>query len=194
MRINGPAAGYSQDPATRHADVFDWCQILQATVRAELPPEASILDVGAGFGKYRILLPEYPNMDAAEVWEPYIEQEQLRDRYRHVYHADICDLAISPQWHPYDLVILGDVLEHIDRERATPLVTHLTATCREVFAIVPYCYPQGSEHGNPWQRHLQEDLTPDLMTTAYPTLTLAETEYQAGKPYRGFYRARRDPA
>ena len=181
------------DKATRVEDTFDWCTVVQAAVRAAWPLSASILDVGAGFGKYRILLPEYPHMDAVEAWEPYIEAEGLAGLYRRVYHADVADFITGPDWHPYDVVICGDVLEHIERPVAKTLVRHLTGTCAEVFAVVPYEYEQGPEHGNHWQRHLQSDLTPDLMAREYPQLTLAETEYRQGQLYRGFYRkAHRD--
>ena len=39
-------------------------------VRERFPASASILDVGAGDGKWRKLLHEYPNMDAVEIFGP----------------------------------------------------------------------------------------------------------------------------
>ena len=41
-----------------------------AWIRRHFPPETTILDVGACDGKWRRLLPEYPNMDAVEAFEP----------------------------------------------------------------------------------------------------------------------------
>lgn len=181
--------GYPKDE-DRH--VFDWCVVVQALVRAEFPLDTEILDVGPGFGKYRMQLPEFPQMDAVEVWEPYIREESLREMYRMVYQADVFDFIVSSQWHSYDLVILGDVLEHIERTRAVQLVQFFTRTCGDVLAIVPYGYVQGPVHGNPYQVHQQDDLTPDIMTTEYSELVLVDQEYSALNPTgRGLYRMRK---
>lgn len=181
------------DRANRAADTYDWCLVVREIVISEWDKDARILDVGAGFGKYRLLLPEYPAMDAIEIWEPYIEEEQLRELYRTVYTGDICEFAMALVGGSavYDLAILGDVLEHIRREKAKALIQVLTSICGDVLVVVPYEYEQGEEHGNPYQRHLQPDLTPELMETEYPELKLAETETRDGKLYRGLYRARK---
>ena len=176
----------------RYEDTWDWCGLLARDyVTARFPLTATVLDVGACWGKYRHLLPHYPAMDACEAWEPYVEAEDLRALYRHVFLADICELVTSPDWHGYDLVIMGDVLEHIRRDRAQAMLGTLLATCGDVIAAVPYEYEQGPEHGNHYQRHLQADLTPDLMAAEYPGLVLLDTEYRRGKPFKGLY-ARKD--
>lgn len=41
-------------------------------VRNNFPSSAQVLDVGACDGKWRRLLPEYPNMDAVEVFAGYL--------------------------------------------------------------------------------------------------------------------------
>lgn len=172
----------------RELDTWDWCgPLVRDYVTARFPPGAEILDVGACWGKYRHLLPGYPAMDACEAWEPYVTGEDLRGMYRHVWLADICDLVTSPDWHRYDVVIMGDVLEHITRERARPMLETVLATCGEVIAAVPYENEQGPEHGNHYQRHLQADLTPDLMAAEYPGLVLRDAEYRRGKPFKGLY-------
>src|SRR5258708_964797 len=75
---------------------------------------ASILDVGAGAGIYEQLLrPHLPDarLIAIEVWAPYVEQFRLADRYDEVIIADVTRLGELPQ---VDVVILGDVLEHLN--------------------------------------------------------------------------------
>jgi hypothetical protein len=175
----------------RRADTYDWCgPLVRDIVTAEFDPAVTeILDVGACWGKYRILLPDY-KMDACEVWEPYVVQDTLAAGYREVFMADICDLAGSDAWKSYDLVIMGDVLEHIGRPQAQELLDRVLQTCGEVIVVVPYNYEQGAEHGNPYQRHLQADLTPDLMASEYPRLQLCALEERDGRAFKGLYRRR----
>lgn len=177
--------------AVRAADTYDWCgPLVAALVRADHDPAVTqILDVGACWGKYRHLLPEYPMMDACEIWAPYVTGEHLAAGYRQVFTADICDHVNGPDWLPYDVVIMGDVLEHIARERAGPMLERVLATCGDVIVVVPYLYEQGPEHGNPHQRHMQADLTPGLMASEYPRLRLADTEWRDGRPFKGLYRS-----
>ena len=131
----------------------------------------TILDVGAGWGKYRKLLPEF-RMDAVEIWQPYVEQENLQQLYRTVYVMDICDFGNA--W--YDIIILGDVLEHIDRERAIKLVEKLRKQCLQMYLVIPYQYHQGVVHDNKYEIHLQDDLTDSLIQELYGLKLLAKDD------------------
>lgn len=175
----------------RQLDTFDWCGPLvrDLIVAGHDPATTQILDVGACWGKYRYLLPEYRMMDACEVWLPYVVEEDLPRMYRHVTVADICDYVNMPSWRSYDVVIMGDVFEHIERARAKPMLEKVLETCGDVIVVVPYLYEQGPEHGNPHQCHLQADLTPDLMAVEYPRLRHLDTEIRGGRPFKGLYRA-----
>lgn len=135
------------------------------------PKSTTILDVGAGWGKYRLLLPEY-KMDAVEVWKPYIEEEKLKKLYGKVYEKDICDV----QDINYDVVIMGDVLEHIERERAVPLVERIKKTCKQLYVVVPYNYPQHEVNGNKHEIHHQDDLTDELVQELYGLKLLVRDE------------------
>lgn len=172
---------------SRVADTYDWAGLLvRDYVFEHHGPDASILDVGAGQGKYRILLRVYPNVDACEVWEPTVERENLRELYRHVFVRDFVELTASPWWSEsdYDLVIMGDVLEHMTVEAAQLTLDRVEG---DVVVIVPFMYPQDEEDGNVYQRHIQDDLTPELMTTRYPTLRLVALETRSWRPFKGIY-------
>jgi 2-polyprenyl-3-methyl-5-hydroxy-6-metoxy-1,4-benzoquinol methylase len=147
----------------------DWGGVIvQSLVRGRFDPKTTkILDVGAGWGKYRKLLPEY-YMDACEVWEPYVKENKLEKLYDRVFISDICDLIVGN----YDAIIMGDVFEHIDKEDAYQLLERLKEHCTEVFIVVPYSYPQGEVDGNPYEVHLQPDLTMFEMAVRYPQLEL----------------------
>ena len=63
------------------------CSLLRQDTRKYLldnyDKDSTILDVGPGEGTYYNLLNDYfTNMDAVEVWEPYINQYNLRNKSR----------------------------------------------------------------------------------------------------------------
>jgi hypothetical protein len=83
------------------------------------PTPRRVLDIGAGFGKYGVLLREYLDptpdvVDGVEAWEPYIRPHRLNGIYRRLYSCPAQD--IDPDTLAgYDLVVMGDVIEHIDK-------------------------------------------------------------------------------
>lgn len=127
-----------------------------------------ILDVGPGQGTYSILLRDLGyQMDAVEVWHPYVEQFNLRAKYDNVYTVDIRDFELQG----YDFIILGDVLEHLSVEDAEELLTTIDVLGIGCMVAVPYMMPQdGAEYGNDYETHHQADLTPDVMLERYPSL------------------------
>lgn len=155
---------------SRYDALYDWCGLrIFNYVRSNFDPHTTtILDVGAGWGKYRDLFPDY-TMDANEIYGIYIENELLESRYRTVYPMDICDLVDKEEFRDYGVIIMGDVLEHIETERAVGLVEKLCDHCEELIVAVPF---EMEQHGddNPYEEHLQPDLTPALMEKRYPQL------------------------
>jgi len=119
--------------------------------------ESQILDVGAGSGTYSDLLSSlgYTNMDCVEVFEQYSEMYGLPKKYRKVIIGDITKLDID--FNNYDLIILGDVLEHIDERSAIELINKIKHI--PTIICVPFESPQGEHFGNKYEIHLQADLT-----------------------------------
>lgn len=140
-------------------------------IRERLKGDSWILDVGPGSGTYaHLLVPQgFANIDAVEIHEPYIERFHLRDIYKTVYVGDICTFSFPRR---YDLVILGDVLEHISVLDAQRLVERLHLYKVDAIFSVPWMYPQGAIGGNEAERHLQPDLTHEVMQKRYPLLQL----------------------
>jgi hypothetical protein len=172
------------------AEIYDWAGLwVKDYVLTNYGPDANILDVGAGQGKYRLLLRTYPNVDACEIWEPTVEREGLRDLYRTVHVGDVVDLTASSDWdyYGYNLMIMGDVLEHMTRDAARTVLERVERAGADVIVVVPYVYPQDEEDGNVYQRHLQDDLTPELMAGLYPQLRLVALETRDFKPFKGIY-------
>lgn len=123
-------------------------------IRAHQP--VSVLDVGVGAGIYEELLrPIVPDARfiGVEVFEPYLERFGLRGRYDEMLVADVMDLDPLPT---ADVVILGDVLEHLVHQQALTLWARARRASRAaVFLSLPIVeYPQGEVDGNPHEAHL----------------------------------------
>lgn len=142
-------------------------------IRDNFPADAKILDVGACDGKWRKLLPEY-TMDAVEAWEPNCER--ISTMYRVVFCADVSVLMYDD----YDLIIFGDVIEHMDVQTAQKVLSYADKHCRDMIVAVPYLFAQGAIYGNPWEVHKQDDLTAENFAERYPALGVL---YDTGRNY-----------
>lgn len=132
-----------------------------------IPTSTKILDVGPGEGTYSKLLRDLGYyMDCVEVYEPYISTYQLKEKYDNVFLDNILNFNTSY----YDFIILGDVLEHISTEDAQKLIQKIHNSGKECLVAVPYLMPQDGLDDNEHEKHLQEDLTPEIMKKRYPEL------------------------
>lgn len=130
-------------------------------IRENFSENSLILDVGACDGKWRQMLQDYPNMDAVEAFRPNMEN---LTGYRHAYNVEIQNFAFA--W--YDLIIFGDVIEHLPVKDAQFVLEYARTRCCDLIIAVPYLYPQCEIYGNPYEVHIQDDLTPDIFDERYP--------------------------
>ena len=137
-------------------------------VYQHLAPSSTCLDVGACDGKWANLLNHYLTMDAVEIFKPNIIEHGLSARYRNVFNMDIADLEYK--W--YDLIIFGDVIEHMTVENAQKVINYARGRCRDMIIGVPFLYPQDALYGNPYEKHIQDDLTEELFNERYPGFSL----------------------
>ena len=147
-----------------------------------VPLNSRILDIGAGCGTYSDLLRGYGyKMHAVEIWEPYIKQYDLNNKYSCVYKENILKMPFD-LLDTYDFFILGDVLEHLSVEDAQWLMNFLKIKGKKYLVAVPYLMFQEEYEGNKYETHLQPDLTPENMLERYPDLELLY-----GNGYYGYY-------
>ncbi|WP_370981226.1 class I SAM-dependent methyltransferase [Agaribacterium sp. ZY112] len=126
--------------------------------------KTTILDVGAGAGAYaKLLRSNYPSIDACEIWPPYIEQFKLNQLYRKVYVDNIVNTKIIF----YDVIIMGDILEHMSVINAQKTIERLSRHCTELIVVVPFESEQEEEFHNPYEEHIQADLNPKIMHQRY---------------------------
>lgn len=147
----------------------DFKEEVVSYIKDNFNPDSTILDVGAGSGTYyNYLYRDFKNIDAVEVFEPNIINFDLKNKYRNVYNTDIKDF----KYDYYDLIIFGDILEHLDIKEAQMVLKYALERCKQVIVAVPYMYKQGVEHNNVYEIHKQDDLTKENMKERYPELKL----------------------
>ncbi len=122
----------------------------------------TVLDVGAGDGKYGLLCREYLTaagkhapgqikIDAVEAFEKYLTPVH-QSVYDRVFVGDIRELAARLE--NYDLVLMIDVFEHLSKAEGKTLMNELAGKARSVLISVP-----AQEHyqteiaGNAYQTH-----------------------------------------
>jgi SAM-dependent methyltransferase len=128
----------------------------------------SILDIGLGNGKLgfvaRDLLDVMLNerylrqhwkvrIDGIEVFGDYIQDHQ-RAIYDHIFIGDAFD--VMDRLSTYDMVILGDVLEHFPKERALEFLDKCIAHADKnlaVFIPLGKTWKQPAIYGNPYETH-----------------------------------------
>lgn len=146
-------------------------------LKSKFDKSAKILDVGAGSGTYYNYLGDYfKSMDAVEVFEPNIKEFDLENKYRKVFNVDIKDF----EYEYYDIIIFGDILEHLNVEDAQKVLEYALDRCEELIVAVPYLYEQGICHDNVYEIHLQPDLTKEVMKERYPYLRLLYSNDEYG--------------
>jgi len=135
-------------------------------IKNKLPNGATCLDVGACDGVWKRMIGDHLQMEAVEAFEPNIEKHGLRDLYKEVYACDIRDFRFK--W--YNLIIFGDIIEHLPVADAQAVLGEAMLKCSDMIVAVPFRLPQDEIYGNPYERHIQDDLTEVLVSIRYPYL------------------------
>ena len=122
----------------------------------ELAPK-TILDVGAGSGTYvNLLRPYFPDthFTGNEIFARYVTQFGLAGLYDEVIVGDVRELELPE----VDVIIFGDVLEHMEIHEAQDVWRRARSVVRQAVVvslpIVPY--PQGPVDGNDHEAHVAD--------------------------------------
>lgn len=138
---------------------------------------SSILDVGCGFGTWGFLCREHLDVarervqpeewqvriDGIELFEPYIQPHQ-RALYSSIAIGDIRELA--PRIEPYDLIIAGDVIEHLEKNDGEEVLRVLYEKATKALLVnIPlegnWDHPE--RHGNPGELHRSQWAVEDFL-------------------------------
>lgn len=152
--------GYSYD--TGKTKIKKW-------IMENFSEDISILDIGCGEGGYYKLLQDtnfINRMEAVEACVEGVEAWGIRNMYKEVHVTDIREFEFDH----YDLIIMGDILEHLSVEDAQKVLSYVLPRCNDIIVAVPYELPQGPLHKNEYEAHIQGDLTPENFLERYPDL------------------------
>jgi predicted SAM-dependent methyltransferase len=127
----------------------------------------SILDVGAGFGRWGILSREFLEIwdncnysdtwnrktDAVEIFEDYVKPYHSYF-YNNVYIENASDFIRNSD-NKYDLIICGDVIEHMEKNEGEKFIRDCLSKCRYLMINIPIGknWEQGTSNNNKYEAH-----------------------------------------
>lgn len=146
----------------------------------EIDPK-TVLDCGAGAGTYLDLIKANLGYQTivvgVEAWYPYIIKYDLEDRYDILYPIDVRDMASFQ----YDLVILGDILEHMSEDDAVLLWNRISEEAKYALISIPIIhYEQGAINDNPYEVHVEEDWTTEKVLQKFSNIVEYKEFSQTG--------------
>lgn len=125
----------------------------------------NILDIGAGFGKYGVLIYERMNLwwtdnyknknvliDAIEVFKTYLTPIH-KFIYNKIYKEDAAKTILKIK-KKYDLSLMIDVLEHFSKEEGLKFLNNLKSKSKNILISIPKVVgEQGEAFNNPYEKH-----------------------------------------
>jgi predicted TPR repeat methyltransferase len=156
----------------------------------------SVLDLGCGYGTWGFLLRTHldvfygriaphewrTRIVGVELFEPYIQAHQ-RHLYSEIRIADIRDVAEEDE--PFDVIIAGDVIEHLDKADGERVVERMYARAQRALVVnIPLGpnWEHPEEYGNPGELHRSVWEPPDFLQ--YPGV---QQIYDAGFGHYGVF-------
>ncbi len=101
----------------------------------QIPAKRTILDVGPGWATYSKLLRQPGQVwHAIEIHKPYIERFSLTKYYDKIFVLDVC--KFNPKI-TYDVIILGDVIEHIRKNQSISTLGRLFKKSQWCIVSIP---------------------------------------------------------
>ncbi len=168
-------------PTSSHKNILPFLNM----IRNNKNEIQDVLEIGVGFGKYGVLIREYLeiyekarydkenwrlNLIGVEIFKNY--KNPIHDYiYDHIYYTDI--LTIINDLPNFDLILLVDVIEHIEKDRAAVLLRELI---QKMNICIFVCHPDGNKEdallqdeafGNKYEAHISRWTKHDYDNIAY---------------------------
>ena len=123
----------------------------------------SVLDVGAGFGKYGVLLREHLDIshgryakeewqvviNAIEYYKPYITPLH-KYIYNEIFISDVYDIVDFIQ--DYDCILIIDCIEHMNKSKGKEVLRKLYNKCNKLF-LISFPTTCNKEENSCWPNH-----------------------------------------
>ncbi|MCW3090880.1 MAG: uncharacterized protein JWP81_1949 [Ferruginibacter sp.] len=156
----------------------------------------TILDIGKGFGKYGFLVHEYVGIDNTKKVDPaktLKEQSNLlidaieidadlmlphlQQIYNKVYLGDV--LKIYEEMVKYEMVLMIDIIEHINKGQALQLLRYLIQQGSTIIIATPIRYFKQELYESEFERHISHWSEQDFKKLGY----LSAQYFDAGAVY-----------
>jgi len=124
----------------------------------------SVLDIGVGYGKWGFLSREYTDINAhnydPSTWQVRIDGVEAFPEYatptysyiyNNIYYGDVRE--VLPNLPDYDLVIIGDVIEHFPKEDGQRLLAELRKKARYILLSSPTVFFTQELFDNDYETH-----------------------------------------
>lgn len=120
----------------------------------KLSPE-TILDVGAGAGKNGKLIRNFykGTLDAIEPYRDSIQEYSLGKIYNNIYQLGLKDYLDHYSHNRYDLIIFGDILEHLYKSQVIDYLDYLVYRTKWIIIIWPTNLVQDDTLGSIYEIH-----------------------------------------
>lgn len=131
----------------------------------------SVLDIGKGFGKYGFLIHEYLGIDNTKRLNSLLSMSQqsrvkidavevdedlmlphLSQFYNKVFFADI--FSIYKSLNHYDLILMVDVIEHLEKEKAIGLLNYFVSKGSKIIVATPVDFFNQDLYESEFEHHI----------------------------------------
>ncbi len=127
------------------------------TILKKIKPK-KVLDVGPGHGKYarliRSVLGEDTIIEAVEIDKTYIKEFKLKELYDTVHNCSIQDFVDRNIDTEYDLVIFGDVIEHLKKSEGVDVLDFFVYRTKHIMVQWPHGFVQNTWEGHRHEAHI----------------------------------------
>ena len=127
-----------------------------------MPFSAAMLSASSISVLHKLLGKDF-DWSAVEIW--HNTAFYLSKFYNKVYEGDIINFYYPEE---YDLVIFGDVIEHLEVEDAKLCVERAKKNAKAIMIAVPYDTKQGILYGNEAEIHHQTEMSSEIFDERYP--------------------------
>ena len=126
----------------------------------------TVLDIGIGSGTFGLLFREYSDImaerydkkdwqiriDGVEIWDKYLTPSH-HHWYDNIYITDLRKFKAPIH---YDMVYMGDIIEHFEKEEALALLEAIKTITDNIVLTTPAWFgnPEHDPLGNPYEHHL----------------------------------------
>lgn len=143
-----------------------------------------ILDIGKGFGKYGFLIHEYAGVDNTKKLNPSKSLKEqsailidavevdadlmlphLTQLYTKIYFEDIIQLYKTLP--SYDLILMIDIIEHINKAKAIQLLKHLLMMGNKIIIATPIEFFEQNLYESEFEHHVSHWTKKDFIKLGY---------------------------